>query len=155
LFKNYSKTILLLLISSGLLLSCQRSPDKEVNGLNQAGLVVQFGDGSTKTFCISFEKEIISGYELLQRSGLPIIAGRDSTGIAICKIEDNGCPEEDCFCDSPPDYWSYWHLEDDDWVYSPLGSVVNDITHGDVDGWAWGSANPPSLIPFKEICHKQ
>jgi len=123
--------------------------------LNYAGLVVQLGDGSTRTFCIYFENDRISGYELLQRSGLPIIAERDSTSIAICKIEDYGCPEEDCFCASPPDYWSYWHLEDEDWMYSTLGSVVDDITHGDVDGWAWGSANPPPLIPFNEICHEQ
>ncbi|MFC2043095.1 hypothetical protein ACFLUA_02970 [Chloroflexota bacterium] len=153
--KNFLKIILLLLLSSGLLLSCQRPPGRELNELNRAALVVQSGDGSTKTFCISFENDTVSGYELLQRSSLPIIAGRDSTGIAICRIGEYGCSEEDCFCASPPDYWSYWHMEDEDWVYSPLGSVVNDITNGDVDGWAWGPAIPPPLIPFNEICHQQ
>ena len=37
---------------------------------NQAGLVVVHGDGTTTSRCVNFESESISGYELLERSGL-------------------------------------------------------------------------------------
>ena len=39
---------------------------------NRAALVVRTGDGGVETACVSFTEESISGYDLLQQSGLPI-----------------------------------------------------------------------------------
>ena len=120
--------------------------------LNRAGLVIHFDDQRTETHCIEFVEDTISGYELLQRSGHSVIASFESQGAAVCKIDDLGCPAEDCFCQSPPDYWSYWHLKEGGWVYSPQGSSGYTIEDGFVDGWAWGPGEEPPSIPFNQIC---
>ena len=119
---------------------------------NRAAIVVQFDDGTTETRCVNFDEQSITGYELLERSSLSIIASFESQGAAICKIEDVGCPANDCFCQSPPDYWSYWQLENDQWAYSPQGSSSTQLHDGDVDGWTWGAGLPPDVIPFDQIC---
>jgi len=119
---------------------------------NRAALVVKFGDGSTATRCISFEEDTITGYELLEQSGFSFVASFETQGAAICKIEEDGCPANDCFCQSPPDYWSYWHLAEDDWVYSYQGSGLHTVENGFVDGWVWGPGEPPPVIPFEQVC---
>lgn len=119
---------------------------------NRAGLVVYFEDSNRETRCVNFTETSISGYELLQRSGLSIIASFEAQGAAICKIEELGCPSNDCFCQSPPDYWSYWQLEDGEWVYAAKGSSNTQIQDGDVDAWVWGPGDPPPYIDFDQIC---
>ena len=119
---------------------------------NRAALVVIFGDGSTTTRCVSFEEDTITGYELLEQSGFSFVASFETQGAAICKIEEDGCPANDCFCQSPPDYWSYWHLAEDDWVYSYQGSGLYTVEDGIVDGWAWGPGEPPPMVSFDQIC---
>ena len=119
---------------------------------NRAALVVKFGDGSTATRCVSFDEDTITGYELLERSGFSFVASFETQGAAICQIEADGCPANDCFCQSPPDYWSYWHLNEGDWVYSYQGSGLYTVEDGIVDGWAWGPGEPPPMTPFDQIC---
>jgi hypothetical protein len=121
-------------------------------GLNHAGLVVQFGDGSIETFCIPFGEESISGHTLLTESGLPLEQTYNPQGVAMCKIGNYGCPPDNCFCDSPPNYWSYWHLEQNEWIYSPFGSSTHDLRDGDVDGWSWGIGDPPGITRFDQVC---
>lgn len=120
---------------------------------NRAGLVVRFGDGSLATRCVEFSESTISGYDLLIRSGLDIVAAFDSgQGAAVCKIEGTGCPVESCLTCDMPNYWSYWHLEDGAWVYSQAGSSGCAVNNGNVEGWSWGSGGPPPVVPFDEIC---
>jgi hypothetical protein len=119
---------------------------------NQAGLVVEFGDGSLYTGCIAFEGESISGFDLLARSGLSLETAFDpSQGVAVCKIESDGCPADDCFCQMP-EYWSYWNWSDGGWTYAGSGSSLNRIGDGDVDGWSWGAGNPPPVVSFNQLC---
>jgi hypothetical protein len=127
--------------------------DSLAQDINRAGLVVQFGDGSLETRCVEFSEASISGLELLERSGMPVLAAYDpSMGAMVCKIQDEGCPVDDCLCESPPDYWSYWHLQGGSWVYSPAGSSTFQVTDGVVEGWSWGPGLPPPLMTINEIC---
>jgi hypothetical protein len=122
---------------------------------NRVGLVVVHGDGSTITRCIAFNESEISGYDVLQRSGLEIVAAQDSgMGAAICAIDGEGCPVSDCFCECKGTciYWSYWHLEGGDWVYSQVGTSVYKAHNGDVEGWRWGEGDPLPVISFDQIC---
>jgi hypothetical protein len=120
---------------------------------NRIGLVVRFGAGSLITRCVAFSESGISGYDLLMRSGLDIVAAFDSgQGAAICSIEDTGCPVESCLTCDAPNYWSYWHLVDGAWVYSQVGSSGHTVGNGDVEGWSWGPGGPPPVIPFDQIC---
>ena len=120
---------------------------------NRAGLVVQFGDGIVETRCVEFTEPTISGLELLERSGLPVLAAYDpSLGAMVCKIQEQGCPVDNCLCQSPPDYWSYWHQVDNNWIYSPAGSSTYPVSNGAVEGWSWGPGNPPPVMTINEIC---
>jgi hypothetical protein len=123
---------------------------------NRVGLVVVHGDGSTITRCIEFSGAEISGYDVLQRSGLEIVASHDpGMGAALCAIDGEGCGAEDCFCQcqgSTCIYWSYWHLDGGDWVYSAVGASAYKAHNGDVEGLRWGEGDPPPVIPFDQIC---
>ena len=127
--------------------------------INRAGLVVQFSDDKIDTYCISFTEENISGEDLIDQysaeMNVPIEKMFDPiNGAAICRIGNIGCPSDDCFCDSPPNNWSYWYLQNEDWVYSSVGASNRNLLDGDVDGWHWGAPlNPPELITFDEICN--
>jgi len=147
------KTIYLLIFISVffILIAADRSSGS-AQSTNRAALVVQFGDGTTETRCVPFDEQTITGYELLERSGFSFVASFETQGAAICKIEDEGCPANDCFCQSPPDYWSYWHLDGVDWEYSYQGSGLYTVEDGIVDGWAWGSGEPPPVVPFDQVC---
>ncbi len=120
---------------------------------NRVGLVVMHGDGSTITRCIEFNESELSGYDVLQRSGLEIVAAQDSgAGAAICAVDGEGCPKSSCLTCDVPNYWSYWHLEGSTWIYSPVGASTYKVNDGDVEGWRWGGGDPPSVIPFDQIC---
>ncbi len=131
---------------------------------HRAGLVVQHGDGSVQTQCITFPEDSISGLDVLQRSGFDLnVDAGNSMGATICRLDNEGCsfPQEDCFCQctgSDCVYWSYWRQENGEWVYSNLGASNTKIHDGDVEGWVWGrgttggAASVPPNLTFAEIC---
>ncbi len=147
-FRIQTATALIVLLVS-LFIS---AADRRAQTSNQAGLVVEFGDGSLFTACIAFEGEHISGYDLLARSGLSLETAFDpSQGVAVCKIESDGCPSDDCFCQMP-EYWSYWNLGGGGWNYAGSGASTNRLGNGDVDGWSWGAGSPPPVMAFNQLC---
>jgi hypothetical protein len=128
---------------------------------NQVGLVVRHSDGSVITRCVEFGESEISGYDVLTRSGLSVVAsGYAGMGQAICSIDGEGCPASDCFCEcegSTCVYWAYYHLAGGQWQYSNVGASGYMAHSGDVEGWAWGeggmgSGAQPPVIPFDQIC---
>jgi len=125
----------------------------EIESVNKAGLAVTLPDGSTILRCVEFSGESISGFEVLENSGLALETVFDPTmGNAVCGIEGQGCETDNCFC-GMPDYWSYWHLDPDgeEWSYSQVGSDTYQVSAGMVDGWSWGE-EPPTLVSFDDIC---
>ena len=132
-------------------------------GPNQAGLVVQFGDGRIETRCVTFEDNEISGADLLTRSGLNLIVDTSSgMGITVCQIEDEGCafPAEPCFCRCTGGdecaYWNYFYRDAGatSWAYSPLGAILRQVKPGSVEGWVWGDGHTPpdDQWTFENIC---
>jgi len=123
--------------------------------LHHAGIVVDYGDGSFETACVSFSEPTMSGLDLLDRSGIP--NERDANGL-ITRIGDVGCPAMNPWC-VPPYYWSYWHQDaGGTWQVSPSGAGDSTITDGSVDGFAWVDWNmwpapPPGITPTLDtIC---
>ncbi len=148
------RTILILLVMS--LLSGAVNAQSPVN---RAGVVVRFGNGEVVTACVTFNEPTISGLDLLERSGLPVISQQSSIGAAVCKIGRDGCdyPATSCFCARDQQgravYWAFYRREAGTWRYSNLGAsnvVVND---GDLHGWAWGAgdANSGAVPPDLEL----
>ena len=134
----------------------------QADGPNRVALVVAYDD-TIVTQCVEFPEDEISGYEVLNRSGLDLNANvSGGMGAAICSIDGQGCsfPAEDCFCQCQAScvFWSYWHLADNEWVFSALGATNRKVGHGQVEGWAWGEGSPggagakPPLVDFAEIC---
>ena len=118
---------------------------------SRAALVVTMPDGSTQQRCVNFIGTSISGFELLQSSGLQLETAFDpAMGPAVCQIEGQGCPSNDCFC-SMPDYWSYWHIDNGEWGYAAVGAGTFQVENGMLEGWSWGDT-PPIQTSFEEIC---
>jgi hypothetical protein len=145
-----------LLIILSLLLGTRAAPIG-AQSENRAGLVVQYGDGRVATYCVRFDEPSITGLDLLQRSGLKIVAEVGGLGSAVCAIGGQGCayPSQPCFCQcqgAQCAYWNYFHLMDGAWQYSPLGGAGYAIADGAVDGWAWGDKTAPPVYTIDQIC---
>lgn len=121
--------------------------------VNQAGVVVDFGNGRLQTACVTFTEPSLTGLELLERAGLPLTIAQQPGGALVCQIGDTGCPADDCFCacrGGDCAFWNYWHGQNGDWSFSPIGAAHYTVLPGTVDGWAWGGnatapSSPPSL----------
>lgn len=141
-----------------LLLSLPAWVHAQPPGPNRAGLVVVHGDGSVVARCVAFSEESISGAELLRRSGLSVVATSfGGLGQAVCAIDGEGCPPDDCFCQCKGGtcrYWTYSHLQaDGTWVLSPVGAGAWQVRDGDVDGWVWGDGSvAPPPTTFEAVC---
>lgn len=152
------RRLLLLVVLLVLLPGAARAQDE-----NHAGLVVVFGDGRVEQQCVTFAEDTITGYELLQRSGLPLSVEAGAIGPTVCSIDKEGCsfPAESCFCrcqSGPCIYWSYWRLQGDGaWRYQALGAGNTRVHSGDVEGWRWAAgttqdAEQPPAVSYADIC---
>jgi hypothetical protein len=94
----------------------------QAEGESHVALVVQFDASNIVTKCVSFSGDQITGYDVLERSGLGLSAEFGSMGAAICKIGNTVCPEDNCWGEVPPTYWSYWHVVDNSVSYFQLGA---------------------------------
>jgi hypothetical protein len=102
-------------------------------GPNRVGIWV----GGTKK-CATFSGDSINAMTALQQA-----YDVESSSGAVCKIGNTGCPASDCWCKCPvPDdkceFWSYWHLKGDQWVYGNVGASQYELRNGEIDGWLWG-----------------
>lgn len=119
-----------------------------------AGLVIRHGDGRVVVYYVEFPEPEITGLELLLRSGASVtLANFAGLGAAVCAIDGEGCPAENCFCQSytaPAFYWHYYRLDaSGSWVLQQVGPSSRRIRDGDVDGWAWTAGEsglPPTSI---------
>jgi len=128
---------------------------------NQAALVIDYGEGNVETRCLAFDTPQISGYDLLEQSGLGLESDFQAGGAAVCRVGETGCPASDCFCQCRGGgecvYWSYWHQLEGQWLYSQIASNAYQVSDGAVEGWVWGpgsvtEAQPPPLLTHAEIC---
>jgi hypothetical protein len=164
-FKSVFARVWPALVSGAILIALFSAAAIRADGPNQVGLVLVHGDGDVVTRCIEFDEDELSGYDILDRSGLDLnIEPSGGMGVTVCRIDDEGCsfPQEPCFCQclgggTDCIYWSYWQLRGDSWQYSGTGASSHSAGHGDIEGWVWGlgtasEAAPPPVIPFDEIC---
>ena len=166
--RKFSKFILIITLALLFPLSgCIDDSETQID--NQAGLIIQHSDGSLIMKCINFQKEEVTGEDLLRLSEIPFVSDvTNPMGSKVCSIDGQGCnfPAEKCFCQcgnsGPCTYWAYFVLNPDgDWVYAPVGAKGRTVHDGDVDAWAWltrASKDDPSINPtlpeinFESIC---
>lgn len=151
--KGTARLVLLLLISLTSVIYAQEQ--------NRAALVVRYEDGRVETMCVAFPEEQLTGYDLLNRAGLDVEAKIVGMGATVCRLNDQGCPQSDCFCHCPGGsdclYWSYWMQEEGEWHYASIGPSLRQVSDGMIDGWSWGpgsltEAIPPPDLTFDDIC---
>jgi hypothetical protein len=127
---------------------------------NRAGMVIDYGDGTLTYAIVPFEEESISGIELLERSGVPLVTvDFGGLGQAVCTIGERGCGVGDCrqrVCqsadrDSP--FWKYFRLEDgESWTVLPLGASSAKVEDGSIEGWSWTGTEPDlPVVDLEEI----
>ena len=161
---RYLAAFLALVVAIGLNLAALYLHTNAQATMNHAGLVVQYRDGRTVTRCVSFSEPEITGYDLLRRANLQLIADAASGG-TICKIGDTGCsfPAQQCFCECQDlnqscVYWIYYFQVNNAWKYASLGSFTQKVTDGSVNGWIYGAGSAsssvllPPLLSLDQIC---
>lgn len=130
----------------------------------EAGLVVEHGDGTVETYCVTFTGDGIRGDELLRRAGVSF----DQFGGLVCSLgprPEEACTGassfESCTCKckgSECVYWAFFTRSyGKEWVYSALGFAAQKAKDGDLQGWRWGkgsamSAPAPVAITFEQVC---
>ena len=65
---------------------------------NKAALVIRHSDEDVQTACVTFAEPQIDGLELLSRANLDMVIDVQGGGALICKLQDTGCPANDCWC---------------------------------------------------------
>lgn len=123
------------------------SPRAAAADTNAAGLVVRHGDGRLVYVYVEFTEPELTGMELLTRSGLATeVTTFSGLGSAVCSLDGEGCPSDDCFCqsdDNPSYYWQYLSLTPDGtWNLEMNGPDNRTVRDGDVDGWSWAADDP-------------
>ena len=132
-------------------------------GPNRAALAVRLRNGRVQTACVSFDTPVISGSELLTRSGLQAVMDFNSgLGGAVCSVNGDGCayPKQECFCQCQGlrcEYWASYHWIDGAWQYSQVGASSYQVTDGALEGWTWGqgdfsSGEPPPQVTYADVC---
>jgi hypothetical protein len=148
-----------LLISLAVLLAALRlePPPTAAEEIHHAGLIVRDGEGRLTYAWVPFAEDEITGIELLQTSGIPVVTvGFGGLGDAVCSIDGQGCGMSECrrnVChassvDAP--YWQYFQQDPANpalWRWLALGPSASRVHDGDVFGWSWtaGESGFPAL----------
>jgi prenyltransferase beta subunit len=123
-------------------------PQVPDDGMNHAGVVVDYGDGTYETACASFNQPSITGHELMTLTGIPYT----QTGGFLDGIREVTA--------TGTFYWSYWYRDPvtHTWQSYFVGFDDSTITDGDVDGWhyvdwtIWPSPPPGINLSLGAIC---
>ena len=85
-----------------------------------AGLVIDPGDGENTTVCVTFEEDSISGFDLLEASGVEY----DTADGFLNSILGMTNPEGETL------YWSYWYFDGREWNFYSTGAGESQINPG-------------------------
>jgi len=135
---------LLAVLSSDYLVETPESVDT-----NYAALVIDPGEGDVTTTCVDFEEESLSGFELLDKSGLDyeINEGLVESIMGISSQEGETL------------YWSYWYFDGREWNFHNTGAGETIVQPSTIEAWrltSWEQfpSLPPNVIPdLKVICN--
>ena len=134
-----------------------------VEDISIAGLVVEFGDGEVAYALVPFTESSLSGFDLLDRSGLALLSVEfGGLGQGVCAIEETGCDPSACrvrVCQTgDPDsaFWQYAQQNGDSaWSPSPLGASNSEVIDGGIDAWSWSSDPPnPGAVTLEDIADR-
>ncbi len=112
-----------LLLMSALGVACARATPAEAEA--SAHLVVQFADDAAQVRPVSWSGEL-TRVQALELAGYDVVS--DAEGEAICSIQGQGCPANDCFC--ADNLWAQGQWDGDDWntdAWPPPAVAEGDV----------------------------
>jgi hypothetical protein len=128
-------------------------------------VVVDFGNGTTKTYCVPVASKARDTDALAAAVGTSNVS-YSSSGL-LCAI--NGYPSDgvqNCgqsVGNGDYDFWSYWHGSSGQWSYAENGPAGQSVSNpaDDVEGWKFqngepaSSNDPPPGVPpsYAQICN--
>jgi hypothetical protein len=90
-------------------LTAQTDPPASFNQvcetLNRAAIIIRHSSGTEVLRCITFRGESISAWDVLISASVEVVYKQYSFGKAICAIDGEGFPSDDCFGDPLGRYW--------------------------------------------------
>jgi hypothetical protein len=155
--------IAVVLVAVALLLGGSIGQAQERDEANHAGLVIRDQAGALTYAYVAFSEPEISGLELLERSGVPVVTvGFGGLGEGVCAIGGQGCSVNECrrrLCQGPraddPFWQAFRQHAPGDWRPLLLGASSTMVKDGDVNGWSWtGSAANLPAVTMEEIAHR-
>lgn len=126
------------------------TPASANDSWQEAGILIDYGDGRTTWLWVPFEEPEIKVIDLLARTEIEMVTvGFGGMGEAICQIDDTGCPAADCrtrMCQttSSSPFWRFLKLSGDEWAFMGAGVSGTTATNGDIYALSW-SAEAPDL----------
>ncbi len=140
------------------------SPVSAADGdVSIAGLIVDYGSGRVSYALVPFTEDSVSGFDLLDRSGLSLLAIEfGGLGQGVCAIEGTGCDIAACrsrLCQSGDPNSPFWQYaqrrQNGDWATSPLGASSSTVADGDIEIWSWSSEPPaPRTVSLDDIARE-
>lgn len=121
------------------------APVARAESLNQGGVIIDYGDGSTTWAWVPFEESEITVLELLERSGIEMVTvGFGGLGEAVCQIGPSGCSVDDCrrkLCqtNSSSPFWRLLVLDGDTWRMVGNGVSGEKVEDGEIYALSWGN----------------
>jgi hypothetical protein len=122
------------------------------NGEHHAAVIVS-ANGTVVRRVVTFTADSVSGLEALRAAGFdPVVYGFSGLGAAICALHVPlqgpvvGCPADNsCLTCASPNYWAYFEAGSGTSTFqtSRAGASSTRVHDGDVEGWKWGSGDPP------------
>lgn len=115
---------------------------------SRSGVVVRHSDTGVKNSCVSYSEGSISSLELLQKAGFN---PKSDNGFIV---EVDGEKAKSAWEQGASNnYWSFWRLNNSNWIYSRGGASASSVSDGQTDGWQVGGSDLElASIHFDEIC---
>ena len=123
-------------------------------GPGHAALVVEHGDGSVVTRCVSFSSTTVTGEQLLNSSGVAW-SGRSfgSYGQAVCALDSE--PAHYTACPGQGSYWAIFVSRGGGaWQLSSIGISSLTLADGDAEGFRYvpAAGDPAAPPPPAGVC---
>jgi hypothetical protein len=126
----------------------------------QVALIVTFPDGKTQTQVVTVPSKATT-LDALRATKLSVATSESAQGASLCKINDTGCPADNCFCDAQH-FWAYYHLNGNAWASAAEGAGTYVPGDRAVEGFAWSDFdaefNPnikPPVSTFEQVATAQ
>ncbi|MDY6867747.1 MAG: prenyltransferase/squalene oxidase repeat-containing protein [Chloroflexota bacterium] len=116
-----------------------------------AALVIDPGDKAPTSICVPFEEESLTGFELLDTSGIEYELEEGF----LTSIMGEGNPQGETL------YWSYWFFDGREWNFYNAGAGDTIVQPTAIQGWhltSWERypSLPPDVVPnLSKICEAE